>query len=333
MKAGNVLTYPEMLRTAYLNQASGDANATKMIKEIRMEMARRGSSSTNSKSEDDIELLINKETRLFSGEISGKNGIPVGTSAVGTEFLEMFTHRDPLVRDSVRNIMWRFLNMLDMDTNSDFLSTKFLDQTTLMMDQGLYFGGVGDPNTPYARNTLNTLDLNSTESKKFLSEGRKIVAMLSGDNPEKITDGLRGIARLAMRTNVMPPSSKTAVLDIYNEQPELIKARIRKDIGGDTSELQEAEQFFTDSFIHYISGQFPADDNIFKGLNDSEADKVFDIFDQVSNGVKYMTDGVVNKKSWLVSLMSLLTLNPKVLTSLRYRKQMQPERLCFVDRA
>ena len=145
VKAGNVLTYPEMLRTAYLNQASGDANATKMIKEIRMEMARRGSSSTNSKSEDDIELLINKETRLFSGEISGKNGIPVGTSAVGTEFLEMFTHRDPLVRDSIRNVMWRFLNMLDMDTNSDFLSTKFLDQTTLMMDQGLYFGGVGDP--------------------------------------------------------------------------------------------------------------------------------------------------------------------------------------------
>ena len=307
IKEGNVTQYPEMLRNAFRDQANGDANATKFITELRMETYRRAlnkkTKSRKSKSEIVIDRLIAKEGRLYSAV--GVDGEAKANPVIAEEFINMFTHRNSIIEKSIQTVMWRFLNMLDMDTNSEFLGTQFFDQTTLMMDQQLHFGKIGDANTPYARDALNDVDLNSEVAMRFLKENRRIIAMLSGDTPEKIVDGLRGMARLALRTHIIPPSSKTAILDIYRAQPEAMKVRMRKQLGSAASEMQEMEQFFADSFIHYASGKVPADDNIFKNLTYKESEEVFDILDQVSHGVRYMTDGVVNK-SQLVGIFDEL---------------------------
>jgi hypothetical protein len=198
-----------------------------------------------------------------------------------------------------------------MDSNSEFLGTKFLDNYTLMADMSVHWGKIGDPNTPYAKDMINEIDLSSPEAKKFIRDSRKTVASLSGTEPEKIKDGLRGIARLSLRTNAIPPSSKTAILDIYRLQPEAIKSRIRRRVGGAANEFQEMELFFTDAFIHFMSGSFPTENNIFRGLDASEANKVIDIFDDVRDSVKYLTDGVIDK-SKLVGIFDELAFSEPV---------------------
>ena len=286
----------EMIREAIIGDAAGDSTSAALVKEIRTEMARRGASAKSKPINHTLDLIVNKEERIFSGDMEGKTGIPNNISAIGREFLEMFTHRDLPVQASLRTVMFRFLNMLDMDTNSEFLGTKWLDSLTIRTDLEAHWGKIGDPNTPYAGEMLNEIDLNSPETKKFLNQNRRLVASLAGDDPEKIRDGIAGMARLALRTHAIPSSSKTAILDIYRLQPEAIKSRIRRRVGGAANEFQEMEQFFTESFINYLSGKFPDRENIFNGLNDNEANVVIDIFDDVRDSVKYLTDGVVNKK-------------------------------------
>ena len=286
----------EMLREALIGDAAGDSTASALIKDIRTEMARRGGKVKTSRVSHTVDLMVNKEERIFNGDMEGKTGIPNNISAVGREFLEMFTHRDLPVQAALRTVMFRFLNMMDMDTNSEFLATKFLDSFTIRADLQAHWGKIGDPNTPYANDMLNEIDFTSPEMKKFLGSNRRLIASLSGTDPEKIRDGIRGMARLALRTHAIPSSSKTAILDIYRVQPDEIKARVRRRVGNEASEHQEMEHFFTESFIHYLSGKFPADGNIFDGLSGNEANAVIDIFDDVRDSVKYLTDGVVNKK-------------------------------------
>jgi hypothetical protein len=294
IKTGNRDTLEVMLRDAFM--AADDSNSAGIIKEIRTEMARRGLPSSSNVSHM-VNSLVGKEDRMFNGPLgTDEGGIPEGASAVGKEFLGMFTHRNDNVEKSLRQIMYRFLNMLDMDTNSEFLGTKFLDSMTIRADLESHFGRIGDSNTPYANDMVNEIDLTSKEMRKYVNANRRLIVSLSGDNPEMVRDGIRGMARLALRTHVIPPSSKTAILDIYRVQSEAIKARVRRRVGGAASELQEMEHFFTESFIHYLSGKFPKEDNIFSGLNANESHTVIDIFDDVRDSVKYLTDGVVDKK-------------------------------------
>ena len=310
----------EMLREALIGDAAGDSTASALIKDIRTEMARRGGKVKPSRVSQTIDLMVKKEEGIFNGDMEGKTGIPNGISAVGREFLEMFTHRDLPVQASLRTVMFRFLNMMDMDTNSEFLATKFLDSYTIRADLQAHWGKIGDPNTPYANDMLNEIDFTSPEMKKFLGSNRRLIASLSGTDPEKIRDGIRGIARLALRTHAIPSSSKTAILDIYRVQPDAIKSRVRRRLGNEASEHQEMEHFFTESFIHYLSGKFPADGNIFDGLSGNEANAVIDIFDDVRDSVKYLTDGVVNKKQLVGIFDELAYSEPLGANQIRVKK-------------
>jgi hypothetical protein len=299
---GSIPTIQVILREALIAAADGDVKAEAVIKEARTEMGRRLAEANqkrknkNSKLSSKVRLLVDKEERLFNGPVNPKTGIPEGTSAAGTEFLEMFTHRRGDIQRSLRTVMSRFLIMIDMDANSEFLGTKFLDSMTLMDDLEAHWGNIGDPNTPYAKDMVNEIDPNAPETKKFVNDNRKNIVSLTGTNPEMVRDGIRGIARLALRTQAIPSSSKTAILDIYRVQSDAMKKRIKRRVGSAASEHQEMEYFFTESFIHFLSGRFPyKDGNIFTGLTSKEADEVIDIFDDVRDSVKYMTDGIVDK--------------------------------------
>ena len=299
-------TLTELMREAIRDDAEGDTNAVAKLKAMRLEMVRRGQNKRakaaknkkNTKLGHIIRVLVDKEERLFNGPVDVETGIPNGMSTQGQEFIRMFTHRDNLIQNSLRQVMSRFLNMLDMETNSEFLSTKFLDAYTIVDDLESHWGRIGDPNTPYARDMINPVDLSSKEMRAFLSRIRKDVtnlAMISGESTEGIKDGMRGMARLALRTQAIPSSSKIAILETYRLQPEVIKKRVRNYLGGSASEHQQMEHFFTESFIHYMSGHFPQKNNIFTGLTNREANTVIDIFDDVRDSVKYLTEGVVDK--------------------------------------
>lgn len=297
---GTIAEIQVILREALIDSAAGDARASSVIKEARLEMANRGQKRNQKKANRSnlnnvVRILVAKEERLFNGPIDPDEGIPENISAVGKEFLTMFTHRSPDVQTGLRTVMARFLNMLDMDANSEFLGTKFLDNYTLMGDLQKHWGKIGDPNTPYAKDMVNELDLSSPESKKFLADGRRNVVSLSGTNAEMVRDGIRGMARLALRTQAIPSSSKIAILDTYRLQPESVKKKVVGQVGGAATEHQQMEYFFTEAFIHYLSGKFPEKDNIFTGLDSREADKIIDIFDDVRDSVKYLTDGIVDK--------------------------------------
>jgi len=297
-------TIRHLLREAISDDAAGDANGAGNVRAIRLEMIRRGQNKRAKAAKNDtklghiVRMLVDKEERLFNGPVDEKTGIPNGMSTQGQEFIRMFTHRDNLIQNSIRQVMSRFLNMLDMETNSEFLSTKFLDAYTIVDDLESHWGRIGDPNTPYARDMINSVDLSSKEMRAFLSRIRKDVtnlAMISGESTEGIKDGMRGMARLALRTQAIPSSSKIAILETYRLQPEVIKKRVRNYLGGSASEHQQMEHFFTESFIHYMSGHFPQKNNIFTGLTNREANTVIDIFDDVRDSVKYLTEGVVDK--------------------------------------
>ena len=297
-------TLTNLLRNAIMDDAAGDTNAAEKLTAMRLEMVRRGEkqrakqAGNNTKLNRIVRVLVEKEERLFNGPVDLETGIPNGISTQGQEFIQMFTHRSDLIQNSLRQVMSRFLNMLDMETNSEFLNTKFLSAFTLLDDLEGHWGKIGDPNTPYARDMINPVDLSSKEMRAFLSRVRKDVtniASISGDSTDGIKDGIRGMARLALRTHAIPSSSKITILETYRLQPEAIKKRVRRHVGGAASEHQEMEHFFTESFIHFLSGHFPHKENIFTGLTNREANAVIDIFDDVRDSVSYLTDGVVDK--------------------------------------
>ncbi len=297
LKSAKTPELKDMLVDALVGEAAGDKSAGKMVRDIRWEMARRGGKKkikNDSTISNTITLLSKKEEVIHWNGSEPDNKIPLNISAVGREFLQSFTHRDPIVQQSLRTVMTRFLNMMDMDTNSEFINTQFLSQADAMLE-GLHIGKLGDPNAPIKRDMINEVDLTKPVFKRFLREGRKNVVALGSGDIEQITQGIRGMARLALRTNAIPSSNKSLILETYRLQPESVVSEIRGKLGGGT-EWQEAERFFTDSFVHYLSGHFPSKENIFKGLTLDEAEQVVHVFDNVRDSVDYLTSGVINKK-------------------------------------
>ena len=66
-----------------------------------------------------------------------------------------------------------------MDTNSEFLGTKFLDSMTIRADLESHFGRIGDSNTPYANDMVNEIDLTSKEMRKYVNANRRLIVSLS----------------------------------------------------------------------------------------------------------------------------------------------------------
>ena len=301
-------TVDDLIRSIYeaknLGNDEGMLNAAVYLREIY------GADPKLSIKSSEVNKLIDVETAQTRG-VSGENGIPAKAPVYVKELLRKVTHRDPIVEDTSRTLVYRLVNLLGKTRRSSLGDANFLsmdDISRLMPHMKTdatasgAFRHVNDgPELNYIRKTARKLGI----ALKSGDAGASFIG-IRGGAPNADYTAIHEVGHLLINGG-FDSNKKGDMLLAFREalqkqepnavkQNDIYRKLYKKEHGLDeqTIEARIAEEWFVDGWVQYLGNRIAKQDvygNItLKG-------RLHTMLDEVVEYAMYLLNGLIGSKS------------------------------------
>lgn len=240
--------------------------------------------------------LIEREIRDMVG-LASSDGIPPSARAGIRDLLSFITHRDPEVQNTSRVMTYRMLNLLNKTTRDSLGETNILSADDLARVANVQPSEVG---------TSVFVDVRGPEFKKYRTDIRRMSIGLTKGKSSPF-DLMHEIGHMVVRSGVLEPGERDAIVEAYTRANNKTKDRIEKLYAGKyadrTDEAREdllAQEWFSESLAEYMAERVAKGD-ILKAstTGDVTSLRMMNTFertlDKMLEYVAYMVNGLIGR--------------------------------------
>ncbi len=290
------------LEDGYLDALdNGDSEA---ITHFLSELTRRAYNKGKKKGDTTkLPLRYMSKSKILEREIAdsigpqSSDGIPPSARASVRDLLSFITHRDPEVQYTARTMSYRMLNLLNKTTKESLGETNILSTANLARIANVQPSEVGES---------IFVDVRGPEFKKYRSDIRRMSIGLTKGKSSPF-DLIHEIGHMVVRSGVLEPNERDAIVEAYTRANNKTKDRIEKlyssKYADRTDEAREdllAQEWFSESLAEYMAERVAKGD-ILKAATTGDVSslRMLNTFertlDKMLEYVAYMVNGLIGR--------------------------------------